>query len=64
MYNVSTTAGVAGSSSRNLLSNNKFNTKNMVGFTYENLTNLKYNKIYAFELLPDGKYITVNVIQI
>ena len=63
IYNVATTA-VGGTGSVNSLSDNKFITADMVGLTYEELFNLKYKNIYAIELLPDGKYRTLNVIQI
>ena len=62
-YSVSTNAG-SGYGGNNLLSDNKFNTKSVVGFSYEQLTYLKYNNIYAIEILPHGKYRTLNVIQI
>ena len=53
----------SGSGGDHPLTNNKFNTKNNTGFTYKELTNYKYNNIYAFEILPSGKYRTLNVIR-
>ncbi len=46
---------------RNLLSNNKFNTKSMVGYSYQDLINNKYNNIYAFEILSPTNYRILNV---
>ena len=60
-YSVYTTYNT-GAGGNNLLSNNKFYTKKMVNLTYEELKKFKYNKIYALELLPGGKYRFLNVI--
>ncbi len=59
-YSVSTTINT-GSGTNTPLTNNKFNTKIYTGLSYKELTNYRYNNIYAFELLPGGKYRTLNV---
>ncbi len=46
---------------RNLLSNNKFNTKSMVGYSYQDLINNNYNNIYHFEKLSPTNYRILNV---
>lgn len=45
----------------NLLSNNKFNTKSMFSYSYQDLINNKYNNIYAFEILSPTNYRILNV---
>ena len=57
-------ANPGGLGSYKLLSDNKFNTKNMVNFSYEELINLKYNNIYAYEIFSYTKYRTLHVIKI
>lgn len=46
----------------NSLTKHKFNTTQMTGYSYQELIQFKYNKIYALELLPGGKYRFLNVI--